>query len=903
MSIFIKKTFLLSVCFVPLLVLMLANHHVKAQNPQPIWQQNLTCSPQNEKYQGITYCSATIANENKTTSIVHVIVIELNSPGIGFEYVLASGVNKAGDMEICQDVNRTEKGRIGCDDPNNPQYYPLIEFSDAATRFANTAVVITADYGAGDQNPPASRDHGPEGLTIVNGLRLDGTQMWDGDNAAVGRPWLAIGEKPGEEIKIGQLRTDTGEKPEAWMDTALGGAPWMIQNGIVYDGEIINCNAAAGSCYPGASQVAVGLSQDEDWMFLVVMEKPQPNLNDNPTPLLDLAYFMKDELGVYIAIKLDGGGSTKLRYGEEDIYIDSSRKLSQYLVVTAPPAVDQSVEEPNADTSQTGMVIDGFGMGSSTHLRVGIDPLDEYLSQQEEMGVRWIREEFPWGEIEPAEGNFRFQYVFGPQRRDFDLMLSKAAEHNINVMGVLVYGPIYLNQPGEEQLLSRWEEYVTAVVSRYGSQVDYWEIGNEVNSRFFWGKVVLPGSDLEAAPNPGLYAKMLSIAYDIIKRHDRNDVVVLGGLVTYPSANVECETNPFVFLKGIHDAGAWDKFDVIGFHPYWGNYPPEWPISRGLLHDADTGECLSGERTDTLIHEVRSLHHLAEQFGEKPIWITELGWDQAWLEYISNYPGAAPDQIQADYVARTYVPLLSEDGVEKIFWYTLVGDNRSENFVLGSAGQQAYHNLSELLTGSSPLGQFQGQNDRNQPEDDDVYEYRFQKGDRTIIVIWKARGGEAERDVVVSELSWEKLRSYPIDTTDLSRKAGTSVPVVEEKATIKLYEHPVILIGEKANWWDGVVDWWNEWSAADPLAWWDGVVGWWNEFSANPFAWFRNFWDQRVQDFQEAFNDWLQEQARVIWETIVQILNDAIEQMCGCRPIPVGLLAGFLFWRRRHKGA
>jgi hypothetical protein len=394
---------------------------------------------------------------------------------------------------------------------------------------------------------------------------------------------------------------------------------------------------------------------------------------------------------------------------------------------------------------------------------------------------------------------------------------------------------------------------------------------------------------------------MLSIAYDIIKQHDPNDLVVLGGLVTYPSANVDCETNPFVFMKGIHDAGAWDKFDVIGFHPYWGNYPPEMPIERGLMHDANTGACLQEkQRTDTLINEVRGVRNLASQFGKKPIWITELGWDQPSLQNISNYRGASPDQIEADFVTRTYVPLLSEDGIEKIFWYTLIGDKRDENYVLGPAGKQAYHNLSGLLTGSSPLGQVQGQNDHGQPGDDDVYEYRFQKDNRAIIIIWKARGGEVERDVVISDLPWETLRSYPVDAKDLSRKAGTALSVVEGTVTIKLNEHPVILIGEKANWWDGAVDWWNEWSD-EPLAWWDGVVNWWNEWSADPLAWFRNLWDQKVQQLQRTFDEWLREKVREIREVIVNTSNDTIEQLCGCRPVPVGLLAGFVFWRRRHR--
>lgn len=338
------KSFLSSVFIVFLLTTCLLVQPASAQDDQPPWMEALSCA--DPKYDGIVYCQASISNRNTTTSAVHVVAVNLKTPGIRFEYALPEGVNgQTGKIGVCQDVNRKEKGSVGCDQPGNPNYYPLIPFDVAANRFENTAVVVTADYGAHDGKEPASRDHGAEGLTIVQTNRLDGPLMNDGDNGAVGRPWLEISEFPDQNVRIGQLSTDGGEKPDAWAYTALGGAPWMIQNGVVTEGEITNCNAAAGSCYPRASQVAVGLTSDHSWLFLVVMERPQPNLDKSPTPLLDLAYFMRDELEVYKAIKLDGGGSTKLQYGGVNIYIDSGRALSQYLVVIAEPSSGNGGED------------------------------------------------------------------------------------------------------------------------------------------------------------------------------------------------------------------------------------------------------------------------------------------------------------------------------------------------------------------------------------------------------------------------------------------------------------------------------------------------------------------------------------------------------------------------------
>jgi hypothetical protein len=308
------------------------------------WQTDLDCA--DSQYQGITYCQGLIPNDNSTTTNIHVIAVDLQAAGVHFEYIIASGKDKNGNIAECRDVNRTAKGRIGCDDPKNPAYYPLLPWDQTITPFSDTAVLVTSDYGAGDQNVPSSREHGPEGLTIVRGTRLDGKLMNDGDNNAVNRPWLALSDPPSVNVLIDQLNQDDGEKPYPWIYTALGGAPWMIRAGEVQTEYINKCTAAGGSCYSEASQVAVGITRDKRWLFIVVGEKPQPSNPGGPTPLLNMAYFMKDVLGVFQAFKLDGGGSTKLWYAGENIYVDSNRQLSQYLAVIASPVSEQQEEPP-----------------------------------------------------------------------------------------------------------------------------------------------------------------------------------------------------------------------------------------------------------------------------------------------------------------------------------------------------------------------------------------------------------------------------------------------------------------------------------------------------------------------------------------------------------------------------
>lgn len=816
----------------------ITNSTAQAQQELPPWRTNLDCDPDQQKFSGIEYCSG-----KSTYSNASVIVVDLQAPDIKFEYIIADGTDREGEYGECQDVNRASKklGGPGCDAPENPFFYPVMDLASALKKFPDAAVVINSDYGATNGDEPGSREHGPEGFTVVQGTRIDGPLLGDGDNNAVRRPWLAVSESSPLKAGIFQLASDNGEVWE-WIYTGVGGGPRLIQNGQILPGVSTDCIINyRTSCYDGATQTAVGLTNDGRWLFLVVMTGVSKDLHE-------LVNFMSSSLNVEEAIKFDGGGSSQLWYAglppsQQDI-VPSSRRLAQYLGIFAQtgnginiatqvpdeistPAISQPTiqESKNAPgegsatkinigiwwnkikTSVTQFFnkkIDGFGLGSSAHLRLGSESVHSAYEQMKSMGIRWTREEIPWGEVEDTPNNFRWAYPFGNTPRDFPALFHFANENQIEIVALLDYGPIYLADPTPDELIERWEIYVQAVVSKFGDEIDYWEIGNEMNSRKFWGKVVYPGSDRKAEPDPALYAKLLSSAYEIIKSDDPGDVVILGGLIVITEG--DCPTDPYAYLGKLYEAGVWDKFDIIGFHPYWGPppqsnklFPPEQAVLRGKQHDPRTGACVDENRTSNLIGDIRDLSDLTDQFGSKPIWITEIGWNQSWLEVLAGYRGTTADNVEADYVVRTYVPLLSEPGVEKVFWYTQVRDIQAENFELGKSGQLALSNLAHLLTDSKPLGQVQGQDYLLGTSKDDVQEYRFKKDDKIIIVTWKAAGGDVPRQVIIQDLPNGEALGYSADAKDLLPESGISIPIENHSLVLQLTEKPVILIIKKSN--------------------------------------------------------------------------------------------------------
>jgi len=276
----------------------------------------------------------------------------------------------------CKDVNRSTKGLggPGCDDPKNQNWYPVMSLEQAvnkAVKEPNLAVVINGDYSACTDGPSPHcpltkngelyyREHGPEGLTVVQGIRLDGPNNGDGDNNIVRRPYLVVSQSTPLRAELHQSASDKdGLKPYNWVYTGIGGAPWLIQNHTVATKAITSCENAAGSCYDGASQTAVGLTLDKKWMFLV--------LAVDANKLEEVATFMDKKLDVWQAIKFDGGGSSQLYYegamDPKDIkkkkpYVEmgDNRHLTNFLAVYAQPGtgifseVPPETPEPPSDT-------------------------------------------------------------------------------------------------------------------------------------------------------------------------------------------------------------------------------------------------------------------------------------------------------------------------------------------------------------------------------------------------------------------------------------------------------------------------------------------------------------------------------------------------------------------------
>jgi hypothetical protein len=209
--------------------------------------------------------------------------------------------------------------------------------------------------------------------------------------------------------------------------------------------------------------------------------------------------------------------------------------------------------------------------------------------------------------------------------------------------------------------------------ARWEGEVAAWEVWNEPNDENF-----LRGAD------PDEYVRLLQAAYCGFKTGAPGTPVVFGGTSYVDTA----------WVSRAYDAGAAGWFDVMGTHPYMGmaDAPPETP-------DDATGR--------TLAH-VRVLHDLmtAHGDGDKPIWITEIGWStHKNRSDTPNYARGMPASVQADYLVRALETVEDEHPyVDRLYWYTerdkATGDPHQDNFGLLTRDlrpKPAYDALAEYL--------------------------------------------------------------------------------------------------------------------------------------------------------------------------------------------------------------
>jgi hypothetical protein len=275
-------------------------------------------------------------------------------------------------------------------------------------------------------------------------------------------------------------------------------------------------------------------------------------------------------------------------------------------------------------------------------------------------GVRAIRLDMTWTEVQPpgsAPDHFDFT------SRDREVAAVRAA--GLKIIGILGYGnpdystfgglvaktplsggipPFYVGSafvwpPDDPEPYVR---YARATAAHFAKDAIAWEVWNEQNEGWrFW-----PPHE-----SPAAYADLLCGAYPAIKAGDPTAPVLFGGVFFPAIAGLPGQSGP-QFVRNAYraHAGLAHCYDAMAYHPY------PYPFTAPELDVPIRGSVLAA--ADAMRAAVRFGHQ-----GDKPLWITEVGWPTHDRTY------GVPERKQAQYVARMLAATFAQ-GLPVLTFYT-----------------------------------------------------------------------------------------------------------------------------------------------------------------------------------------------------------------------------------------
>jgi hypothetical protein len=288
-----------------------------------------------------------------------------------------------------------------------------------------------------------------------------------------------------------------------------------------------------------------------------------------------------------------------------------------------------------------------FGVNTFLQSEVLPEVRDRSLDLIEEAGFVYVRQEFPWEDIEiHGKGDFedRRNDLDGDGDVDavsawakYDDIVAGAGQRNIQIIARLGNPPswtraltdtIGTNAPPDD--FGDFADFATVVAERYRDDIGYYQIWNEPNGNEEWG---LQDVDPEG------YTELLCLAYDRIKAVDP-DAVILAGALTPTVAMDGRNLNDLIYLERMYAAGAGACFDVMSAQGYglWSG-PTDKRLRPSVINYPH----------HLFIRDVMVRHGDAH----KPIWISEMGWNAA-PDSIAPLYGRVTEEQQGRYAVEAF---------------------------------------------------------------------------------------------------------------------------------------------------------------------------------------------------------------------------------------------------------
>ncbi len=316
---------------------------------------------------------------------------------------------------------------------------------------------------------------------------------------------------------------------------------------------------------------------------------------------------------------------------------------------------------------------------------------DEVLRMREG-GAKVVRTPLEWELVQHDSADAPYDFS------NFDRLIEWSTEGSlprIEILPILTGTPGWVTSAGSNNEpptskddLDEWQQFVTAVVERYGANgpIEAFQVWNEPNLRIFW---------TDGKPNAREYAKFLELTDEAIRRGDPDAETILAGMPERADA-----PNPMrEFLRKLYNVdGISRHYDAVAVHPFSSN----------------AQEALDG---------IETIRELMKKNGDKrtPLWVTEVGYASAGPK--SPFTKSATGQAKALTETLKAISKKARDlRVTKAIWYswrdsdTFPATSRSNNrwqsytglFTFAGQPKPSWEAFARLAGGSAGSGQITG---------------------------------------------------------------------------------------------------------------------------------------------------------------------------------------------------
>lgn len=263
---------------------------------------------------------------------------------------------------------------------------------------------------------------------------------------------------------------------------------------------------------------------------------------------------------------------------------------------------------------------------------------EKTLQMAHDAGLVWMKQEFPWNEIEFKKGYFYDDKFQKSSWQKFDDFVTLANKYGLQIVARLDRAPDWAKPTGSNPgapptKLSDFADFVTAFVQHYKGKIHFLQIWNEPNLAEEW--------NLGKPVDPAGYVQLLKTAYQAAKKVDPSIQIMSAPMaMTLENLPDQQHLDELVYWQKLYQDGIKPYFDIASANGYGLEYAPDAAPSPNVLN----------------FRRVELLHNIMVQNGDtnKQVWFNEYGWNAP----PANFPAdkliwrRVTEQQQADYTVQ-----------------------------------------------------------------------------------------------------------------------------------------------------------------------------------------------------------------------------------------------------------